>query len=58
MRSFTLPTRIDGCIEIRDNVTMPLNTIWNETLTTTGVMQTIVKYVEGFYDRKIDLFIC
>ncbi len=57
MRSFRLPTRIDGCIGIKDNITIPLTRMWNETLTTTGVIQTMVKYVEGFYDREIDLFI-
>jgi len=55
MRSFRLPTRIDGCIGIKENATLLLNsTIWNETLTTTtGLVQTVVKYVEEFYNRKI-----
>ncbi len=51
MRAFALPTRIDGCIGIRDNISIALNmtmnsTLWNETLSTTTLIQTIVKYVE------------
>ena len=55
MRSFRLPTRIDGCEEMRDNITMSFNTtiystLWNATSTTTSVMKTVVKYEI----RKID----
>ncbi len=42
MRSFVLPTRIDGCI--RDNLSIPLNTTMYSTAT--SLIQTVVKYVE------------
>ncbi len=41
MRSFVLPTRIDGCIGIRDNMSLPLNTTMYSTVT--SVIQTAVK---------------
>jgi len=48
MRSFRLPTRIDGCAALRDNITLALNTtiysnLWNETSNVTTI-KTIVKY--------------
>jgi hypothetical protein len=53
MRSFRLPTRIDGCNNVRENITTLFNTtiyssILNETTTTTSLIQTVVKFVEEF----------
>lgn len=54
MRSFRIPTRIDGCAAIRGNITNVLNATtytlsWNTTTTTatmtTGILKTIVKSV-------------
>ncbi|CAF3814058.1 unnamed protein product [Adineta steineri] len=47
MRSFRLPTRIDGCTNIRENVTMLVNTtitspIWYQTQTT-SLCRTLIK---------------
>jgi hypothetical protein len=54
MRSFRLPTRIDGCNIVRDNITTLFNTtILNETTTTTSLIQTVVKFVEEF---QLELF--
>ncbi len=63
MRSFRLPTRIDGCIALRGNVTLALDTmissaLWNETSTTSGLMQTVVKYVESFLIEKLISELC
>ncbi|CAF0974822.1 unnamed protein product [Adineta steineri] len=47
MRSFRLPTRIDGCTNLRENVTMLVNTtitspIWYQTQTT-SLCRTLIK---------------
>ncbi len=41
MRSFRLPTRIDGCVAMRGNITNIFN-----TTTTASVFQTVIKFVE------------
>jgi hypothetical protein len=41
MRSFVLPTRIDGCIEMRGNISLPFNTTIYSTAA--NVIQTAVK---------------
>lgn len=56
MRSFALPTRIDGCIAMRGNISLPFNmtmfsNFLNETLTTTGIAETVVKYVKVVSER-------
>ena len=42
MLSFRLPTRIDGCMNTRGNITH----IFNTTTTATSVIRTVIKFVE------------
>jgi hypothetical protein len=52
MRSFRLPTRIDGCIGLNGSLTASFNTtayssLWaNSTAMTTAFMKTAIKFVE------------
>ena len=56
MRSFRLPTRIDGCVAMRGNITE----IFNTTITTTtpSVFQTVIKFVEIDKFYFVSFLIC
>lgn len=52
MRSFRLPTRIDGCTGFRENITVSFNT-------TTVLVQTVIKYIlKNFIIEKILFLLC
>jgi hypothetical protein len=51
MRSFRLPTRIDGCLQMRGNIT----DVFNTTTATSTIFQTVLKFVEEFKREKLNV---